>query len=92
VSSRALYDLADAAFFQQFPEQESKNFIDQPIGQVWHAFVADKLSTILARSAFGKINFDPNTTTKTVSGNLRSSAGKVFIADLRQNQLMKVNL
>ncbi|PMB01095.1 serine/threonine protein kinase [Fischerella thermalis CCMEE 5268] len=92
VSSRALYDLADAAFFQQFPEQESKNFIDQPIGQVWHAFVADKLSAILARSAFGKINFAPNTTTKTVSGNLRSSAGKVFIADLRQNQLMKVNL
>ncbi|PMB21677.1 serine/threonine protein kinase [Fischerella thermalis CCMEE 5198] len=92
VSSRALYDLADAAFFQQFPEQESKNFIDQPIGQVWHAFVADKLSAILARSAFGKINFDPNTTTKTVNGNLKSSAGKVFIADLRQNQLMKVNL
>ncbi|MBD2429983.1 serine/threonine-protein kinase [Fischerella sp. FACHB-380] len=92
VSSRALYDLGDAAFFQQFPEQERKNFIDQPIGQVWHAFVADKLSAILARSAFQKINFDPNTTTKTVSGNLKSSAGKVFIADLRQNQLMEVNL
>jgi serine/threonine-protein kinase len=92
VSSRALYDLGDAAFFQQFPEQESKNFIDQPIGQVWHAFVADKLSAILARSDFEKINFDPNTTTKTVNGNLRSSAGKVFIADLRQNQLMEVKL
>ncbi|BAU06774.1 protein kinase [Fischerella sp. NIES-3754] len=92
VSSRALYDLGDAAFFQQFPEQESKNFIDQPIGQVWHAFVADKLSAILARSAFEKINFDPNTTTKTVNGNLKSSAGKVFIADLRQNQLMEVKL
>jgi serine/threonine-protein kinase len=92
VSSRALYDLGDAAFLEQFPEQESKNFIDQPIGQIWHAFVADKLSAILARSAFQKINFDPNRTTKTVSGNLKSSAGKVFIADLRQNQLMEVKL
>jgi serine/threonine-protein kinase len=92
VSSRALYDLGDAAFWEQFPEQESKNFIDQPIGQIWHAFVADKLSAILARSAFQKINFDPNTTTKTVSSNLKSSAGKVFIADLRQDQLMEVKL
>ncbi|MFB2770753.1 protein kinase [Pelatocladus sp. BLCC-F211] len=92
VSSRALYDLGDAAFFQQFPEQESKNYIDQPIGQVWHAFVADKLNAIIARSAFQKINFDPNATSKTVSGNLQSSAGKVFIADLRQDQLMEVNL
>ncbi|BAZ67187.1 MAG: protein kinase [Pelatocladus maniniholoensis HA4357-MV3] len=92
VSSRALYDLGDAAFFQQFPEQESKNFIDQPIGQVWHAFVADKLNAIIARSAFQKINFDPNATSKTVSGNLKSSAGKVFIADLRQDQLMEVKL
>ncbi|KOP27901.1 serine/threonine protein kinase [Hapalosiphon sp. MRB220] len=92
VSSRALYDLGDAAFFQQFPEQESKNYLDQPIGQVWHAFVADKLNAILARSAFQKINFASNTTSKTVSGSLKSSAGKVFIADLRQDQLMEVNL
>ncbi|TBR61963.1 serine/threonine protein kinase [Westiellopsis prolifica IICB1] len=92
VSSRALYDLGNAAFFQQFPQQESKNYIDQPVGQVWHAFVADKLNAILARSAFQKINFDLNTTSKTVSGNLKSSAGKVFIADLQQDQLIEVNL
>ncbi len=92
VSSRALYDLGDAAFFQQFPEQESKNYIDQPIGQVWYAFVADKLNAILARSTFQKINFDSNATSRTVIGNLKSSAGKVFIADLRQDQLMEVNL
>ncbi|MCP6760902.1 MAG: serine/threonine protein kinase [Fischerella sp. CENA71] len=92
VSSRALYDLGDAAFFHQFPEQESKNYLDQPIGQVWHAFVADKLNAIIARSAFQKINFDPNAISKTVSGNLQSSAGKVFIADLRQDQSMEVTL
>ncbi|MGJ5672304.1 MAG: protein kinase domain-containing protein [Nostochopsis sp.] len=92
VSSRALYDLGDAAFFQQFPEQESKNYIDQPIGQVWHAFVADKLNAILARSAFQKIIFDSNATSKSLSGNLQSSVGKVLIADLRQDQLMEVKL
>ncbi|HEY9833823.1 MAG TPA: hypothetical protein V6D26_24950, partial [Stenomitos sp.] len=92
VSSRALYDLGDAAFFLAFPEQKGKSFLDQPIGQVWQAFVSDKLSAILANTAFGKVVFDPDTTTKTVSGTLQPGGGKVFIADLAQNQLLELQL
>ncbi|BAT51230.1 serine/threonine kinase [Nostoc sp. NIES-3756] len=92
VGSRSLYDLGDAAFFQAFPEQKGKNFIDQPIGQVWQAFVSDKLSAILANSAFQKIVFDPGATTKTVSGTLQPAGGKVFIADLAQNQSLELRL
>ncbi|MDM9383866.1 serine/threonine-protein kinase [Chlorogloeopsis sp. ULAP01] len=92
VSSRALYDLGDAAFFEHFPAKEGKDFIEQPIGQVWHAFVADKLNAILAKSAFQKIVFNSGTNTKTVSGTLKGAAGKVFIAELSQNQLMEVKL
>ena len=92
VSSRALYDLGDAAFFRVFPEQKGKNFIEQPIGQVWHGFVQDKLNAILAKSAFEKLVFTSGSTGKTVSGTLQPGTGKVFIADLNRQQNMEVKL
>ncbi|OKH54024.1 serine/threonine-protein kinase [Scytonema sp. HK-05] len=92
VGSRSLYDLGDAAFFQQFPEQRGKNFIDQPIGQIWHGFISDKLNAILAGSAFKKIVFDKGAISTRVSGTLKPGEGKVFIAALDEEQLMKVKL
>jgi serine/threonine protein kinase, bacterial len=92
VGSRSLYDLGDAAFYNQFPEQRGKNFLDQPVGQVWYGFVSDKLSAILAGSAFQKLAFDPGATSKTVNGTLQPGAGKVFIADLAKEQSMELKL
>ena len=92
VGSRSLYDLGDAAFFEQFPEQRKKNFINQPIGQVWHGFVSDKLNAILANSAFQKIVFEKGATSKTVNGTLKSADGKIFIAGLAKDQLMDLKL
>ncbi|EAW44214.1 serine/threonine-protein kinase, partial [Nodularia spumigena] len=96
VSSTSLYDLGDAAFFNTFPEQRSQDFLNQPIGQVWHGFVSDKLNALRSRTAFQKIIFDSGATSKTVSGNLQEAVhpagGKVFIANLAQNQLMTVKL
>lgn len=88
VSSRALYDLGDAAFFNAFPERKGQDFIDQPIGQVWHAFVSDKLSAMQAGSALQKVLFDTGAITKSLSGNLKAGGGKVFIADFAQNQTL----
>ncbi|AUT00282.1 serine/threonine protein kinase [Nostoc sp. CENA543] len=88
VSSRALYDLGDAAFFNVFPERKGKNFISQPIGQVWHAFVSDKVNAIVSGSALEKIVFDPGAISKTLEGSLKPGEGKVFIADLAQNQTL----
>ncbi|MDH6078415.1 serine/threonine protein kinase [Chrysosporum ovalisporum ANA283AFssAo] len=96
VSTTSLYDLADTAFFNEFPQQQGKNFINQPIGQVWHGFVSDKLNALRSRTALAKITFDSGATSKTVNGNLQPAAhpagGKVFIANLAQNQLMEVRL
>ncbi|QLE58843.1 serine/threonine-protein kinase [Nostoc sp. TCL26-01] len=92
VGSRSLYDLGDAPFFKAFPQEKGKNFIDQPIGQIWHAFVSDKLSAIQAGSAFQKIVFDSGATSKTVSGTLKPTNGKVFIADLAQDQSLELTL
>lgn len=92
VGSRSLYDLADAAFFEMFPQQRGKKFIAQPIGQVWHALAADKLNAILASTAFERIVFDPGATGKQVSGTLKPGEGKVYIAGLAKDQLMQLNL
>lgn len=92
VGSRSLYDLGDAAFFSVFPEQRGKNFQDQPIGQVWYGFVNDKLSAILAGSAFQKLVFDPGATGKTVNGILQPGDGKVFIAGLAKDQSLELKL
>jgi len=92
VGSRALYDLGDAAFYHIFPQQRGKEFLDQPIGQVWHGFVSDKVSAILAGSALQKIVFEPEATSKTVGGTLKPGDGKVLIAELAEGQTLELNL
>lgn len=92
VGSRSLYDLGNAAFFSVFPEQRGRNFRDQPIGQVWYGFVNDKLSAILAGSAFQKLAFEPDAIGKTVSGTLQPGDGKVFIAELAKEQSLELKL
>ncbi|BDI14668.1 hypothetical protein ANSO36C_04700 [Nostoc cf. commune SO-36] len=92
VGSRSLYDLGDAAFLSVFPEQQGKNFQDQPIGQVWYGFVSDQLNAILAGSAFQKLVFDAGATGKTVSGTLQPGGGKVFIAELAKDQSLDLKL
>ncbi|MTJ07687.1 serine/threonine-protein kinase [Anabaena sp. UHCC 0204] len=92
VGSRSLFDLGDAAFFSVFPEQKSKDFINQPIGQVWYAFVNDQLNALLSKRTFEKIVFPQGATGTTVRGILQPGRGKVFIAGLATDQNMEVKL
>ncbi len=92
VSSRSLYDLVDARFFQSFPDEKGNNFLNKPVGQVWQAMVSDTLNALKTKEALEKIVFDPGAVNKTVSGTLKPGQGKVFIAGLSKGQLMKVNL
>ena len=92
VGSRSVYDLADAEFFSEFPEQKGKNFLNKPVGQAWHGFVFDKVNAVFARSAFERLKFVSGDTTVTRSGTLSSLQGKIFIAQLSKGQEMEVNL
>jgi len=92
VGSRSLYDLTDAAFFALFPDQKGKNFVTQPIGQIWNAIAQDKASNIITGTAYEKIAFAPGTTTTKLSGSLNPGDGKVFVAQLGQAQLMQLNM
>ncbi len=92
LSSRALYDLADAEFFYRFREQENHRFIDQPMGQVWSAIVFDKLKALKSGEAYERIVFSPNASEKKLSGTLKPGEGKAYIARLSASGLMDVKL
>ncbi|WP_293131331.1 serine/threonine-protein kinase [Microcoleus sp. bin38.metabat.b11b12b14.051] len=93
LSSRALYDLADAKFFYLFPQQpRDRNIIDLPIGQIWQAITADALTALEAGANVESVEFDRRSNAKTLTGNLKPGEGKAYIARFAQNQTLSVNL
>ncbi len=93
LSSRALYDLADAKFFYWFPQQpRDRNIIGLPIGQIWQAITADSLASLQAGATVESVEFDSRTSSKTLTGNLKPGEGKAYIARFAQNQTLRVNL
>lgn len=93
LSSRALYDLADAKFFYWFPEQpRDRNLIGLPIGQIWQAITADALESLQAGATVESVEFDRRSNSKSLTGNLRPGEGKAYIARFAQNQTLRVNL
>lgn len=93
LSSRALYDIADAKFFYYFPEQpRDRNIIGLPIGQIWQAITADTLEALQAGATVESVEFENRASNKTLTGNLKPGEGKAYIARLAQNQTLRVNL
>lgn len=92
LSSRALYDLADAAFFQLFPAQQRQNFMNQPISQVWYALADEKLQALLAGTAYERVVFNLGDTNKQLSGTLKPGEGKAYVAELTRDQVLQLEL
>ncbi|MEG4234048.1 serine/threonine-protein kinase [Microcoleus sp. Pol11C3] len=93
LSSRALYDLADAKFFYWFPQQpRDRNIIGLPIGQIWQAITADALESLQAGATVESVEFDRRSNSKSLTGNLKPGEGKAYIARFAQNQTLRVNL
>ncbi|MBZ8181984.1 serine/threonine protein kinase [Oscillatoria salina] len=92
VSSRTLYDLADADFFEHFPEQEDKQFFDEPIGQVWSAIVFDQLKALQTTELLGELFFDGKTEENIARGTLEPGGGKVYIAQLEADRFLEISL
>lgn len=93
LSSRALYDLADAQFFYLFPEQpRDSNLIDLPIGQVWQAITTDKLKALQDGTQLEEIKFASNSSSEKVSNTLQPGQGKAYIARFKRGQTLRLNL
>ncbi|NET62036.1 MAG: serine/threonine protein kinase [Symploca sp. SIO2E6] len=92
LSSSALYDLADAKFFKQFPEQPREQLTNMFIGQVWEAIVADTINQLQSQAAVERIVFDQGRVSQQKNGTLKPGEGKAFIAELSTEQIMEVEL
>ncbi|NJN92226.1 MAG: serine/threonine protein kinase, partial [Leptolyngbyaceae cyanobacterium SL_5_14] len=90
VGSRSLYDLADAEFFRLFPQ--AKDFIDQPIGQVWQGIVFDRLKALQDGSMLEQVQFDTGTYDKQLEGQLEPGEGRVYTANLSEGQILRLSL
>ncbi|MCT7975774.1 serine/threonine-protein kinase [Laspinema olomoucense] len=92
LSSRALYDLADAQFFSHFPEQQGVEFINQPVGQIWQAIVSDQLTALQQGKTLQTIEFSPGQFRHQVTGTLASGEGKAYTAYLFAGQILRLSL
>lgn len=92
VGSRSLDDLTDAQFFHWFPEQRDQSFMQQPIGQVWQAIAADQVTALVDGETLEEIRFAEGAFSDQVDYTLEPGAGRVYIANLAAEQILRLNL
>lgn len=92
VGSRSLFDLTDAAFFHLFPEQRDQDFLNQPIGQIWHGLAVDQMQALQSGKTLERIEFEPGAFSTQRDATLAAGAGRVYIANLAEGQIMRLSL
>jgi serine/threonine protein kinase, bacterial len=92
VGSRSLFDLTDAAFFHQFAEQRDKDFLNQPIGQIWHGIAVDQITALQSGQTLERIEFEPGAFSAQREATLAAGTGRVYVANLAEGQIMRLNL
>lgn len=92
VGSRSLNDLADAKFAYLYPQTATQNFIDQPIGQIWYGLADDRVRSIQAGDRLTEIQFDAGSFNRSLRDRLGPGEGRVYILNLSEGQLMRLNL
>ena len=92
VSSRALYDLTDAKFAYLYPQAAAQDFINQPIGQIWHGIAADRVQSILDGERLAEIQFDQGEFSQSLRDRLPPGEGRIYTLNLAAGQLLRLNL
>lgn len=92
VSSRALYDLADAKFNHLFPQRNVDIFVEEPLDQIWFGLAYDRAQGMESGNRLSEIQFEAGAFSEQVLGSLDPGEGQVYILNLGAEQLMRVNL
>lgn len=92
VSSKALYDLADARFKQLFPGRVSQGFVETPVDQIWFALAQDQVNAMESGANLTEITFADGTLNQQQQGNLNPGHGQIYILNLSAGQLLRLNL
>ena len=91
VGTRALYDLADAKFLRLFPDRAGRDFLEQPIGQLYYAISDDRARAISDGSARENVDF-ADTLRQEFDRRLSPGDGRVYLLELTAGQLLRLNL
>lgn len=91
LSSRALYDLANAEFSREFPD-ENKDNLEQPTGQVLSAMLLDSLRRLQSEEAYEKISELPLENEISRQGTLEPGKGKAYVIQLEGSQEVEVQI
>jgi serine/threonine-protein kinase len=92
LSSRALTNLVNIRFLKDFPELENQNFMDQPLGQVWHAIAFDTVKSLEAKQNYELLTKDATQTNQQVTGKLEPGEGKAYAISLSASKPMEIKL
>jgi serine/threonine-protein kinase len=93
LSSRALNDLTDAAFFHHFPDvPRGGNLLDLEIGQVWQGTAADQLKLLQSGKTLQRVEFPSGNFSDRLTGTLKPGEGKAYIASFNTGQTLRLQL
>lgn len=92
VGSRALNDLTDAKFAFLYPQNAAQDFINQPIGQVWHGLAYDRVQSILSGEHREEIRFGNGEFSQSLRDRLDAGEGRIYTINLSEGQFMRLNL
>ncbi|MER3435080.1 MAG: hypothetical protein C4288_17095 [Leptolyngbya sp. ERB_1_1] len=81
MSDRASELLTDSQFVLRFPDQQGKVLNPRTFGQIWYAIARDQM-----------IKIRSETLLSPVAGTLKNGIGKVYRAQFKQGQTIKLNL
>ena len=92
VSTRSLYDITDARFLRLFPSQIGRDFLQQPIGQLYYALANDTAQGIADGTLKETIRFEPGAYRQDIDRRLEPGSGQVYTLALTAGQLLRLNL
>jgi serine/threonine protein kinase, bacterial len=91
LSSRALYDLANAQFYHQFPQENPDN-MEQPTGQILSAMLLDNLRSLQSETNYEQITELPVENAINRLGNLEPGKGQVYVIQLEADREVEFQL
>jgi serine/threonine protein kinase, bacterial len=92
VGDRALYDLVDAKFFTLFPNQSGRDFLAQPVGQLYYALAEDRAQAVSSGGVTETLNFAQGAFSQEGRGQLNPGDGRIYLMSLSAGQLLRLNL
>lgn len=92
LSSRTLMDLVNVQFLAAFPDQENKDVLNKPLGQVWSAIAVNQLKSLESGKNYELLTLNANETPLQVTGHLEGGEGKAYALPIPEGKFMEVKL